>query len=68
MSDVFRKKYIILTEDQKSWIDSFKDLAQKIHDDFESCSVAQPDSDKRMMALAKTNLEQSIMWAIKAIT
>jgi hypothetical protein len=68
MTDTFRKQYKPLTEDQKSWINSFKDMAQKLHDEFESASYTQNDSDKRMIALAKTNLEQSIMWAIKAIT
>jgi len=66
--DVFRKEYKQTSEEQKSWINSFKEIAQNLHNDFDTCLDAIPESDKRMIALAKTNLEQAIMWAIKAIT
>ena len=68
MSDVFRKEYRPITESQKSWIISFKDQAETLHITFESCLDALTESDKRMMALAKTNLEQAVMWSVKAIT
>ena len=68
MSDTFRKEYKPLSESTKSWMNSFKDQAQILHDDFDTCFSAMPESDKRMMALAKTNLEQAILWAVKAIT
>lgn len=65
MTDIFRKDYRPLSEEQKSWMIAFKNQAQSLYDDFENCSC---EHDKRMMALAKTNLEQAVMWAIKAIT
>lgn len=68
MSDVFRREYKPLTDEQKSWIASLKEDAEDVHNSFELCSQGLPESDKRMWALAKTNLEQVIMWAIKAIT
>ncbi len=65
MTDVFRKEYKPLSEAQKSVIASIKDTAQTLHDCLTNCPV---EYDKRHMALALTNLEQSIMWAIKSIT
>jgi hypothetical protein len=63
MTDVFRKEYKELDESQKSRINQIKNEAQKLHESFD-WAIA----DKRMMALAKTNLEQAVMWAIKSIT
>lgn len=63
MSDVFRKEYKLLDETQKSRIAQIKTEAEKLHE-----SIDWGIGDKRMIALAKTNLEQAVMWAIKAIT
>ena len=64
MTDVFRKEYRQLDEVTKSRIEQIKNDAQKLWDSFDWAI----NEDKRMMALAKTNLEQAVMWAIKAIT
>lgn len=64
MSDVFRKEYKALSETDITRIDDIKEKAQQLWDSFEWTI----GSDKRMMELAKTNLEQSVMWAIKSIT
>lgn len=63
MPDVFRKEYKPLDETQKARIEQIKNEATKLWDTFDFAIA-----DGRMMALAKTNLEQSVMWAIKAIT
>ena len=63
MSDVFRKEYKALDESQKSRINQIKNEGQKLHESFDWA-----EGDKRMIALAKTNLEQAVMWAVKAIT
>lgn len=63
MSDVFRKEYRLLSESEKSRIAQIKNEAEKLHE-----SIDWSIGDKRMIALAKTNLEQAVMWAIKAIT
>lgn len=64
MSDIFRKEYKALDESVKSRMEQIKNDAEKL---WESIDWA-PHADARMIALAKTNLEQSVMWAIKAIT
>ncbi|HJY22887.1 MAG TPA: hypothetical protein VJ279_08390 [Hanamia sp.] len=66
MSDTFRSVYKPLSDDQKAYMDLFKEKAQELLQSFEGANFLSPDG--RAMALAKTNLEQSIMWAVKSIT
>lgn len=63
--DVFRKEYKALSEIQVATIIDVKSLAEKLYTAFTECPF---DYDKRAMAIAKTNLEQAVMWATKAIT
>lgn len=65
MSNVFRSTYRTLSEEEKAKIARIKDLAQQLHDEFTS---AVGRDGAREMALARTNVEQSVMWAVKAIT
>ena len=67
MSDVFRKEYKPLSDLAKDDIFVFKSKAETLLHEFDAACL-RDETDKRMMALAKTNLEQSVMWAIKAIT
>lgn len=67
MTDVFRKEYRLLSDSQKHAIVLIKDKASELLNLFEDSSANQ-NIDNRAMALAKTNLEQAIMWAVKAIT
>lgn len=57
------KEYKALDDSQKARIEQIKNEAEKLHESFD-WSIG----DKRMIALAKTNLEIAVMWAIKAIT
>lgn len=67
MTDVFRKTYKQLEQKTKDDIFMIKTKAEELMAEFDAISVNQ-SIDPRSMALAKTNLEQSVMWAIKAIT
>ncbi len=64
--DVFRREYRPLTDAQKAALDRIKDRAQELYDDYNI--VFEEAASGRAMSLAKTNLEQSVMWAVKAIT
>jgi len=69
MPDTFRKEYKPLTEGQKTEMAAIKEAAERVEELFNQ--VINPDerSEKsRCIAIAKTNLEQSIMWAIKGVT
>jgi len=65
MSDTFRKEYRPLSDETKLCVSHIKDKAEELLAVF---AGGIDNADPRMMALAKTNLEQAVMWAIKAIT
>jgi hypothetical protein len=67
MTDTFRKEYKELTQLQKDDMFIIKEKAQIL---LEYLIAIEMNSsiDFRCMALARTNLEQAVMWAIKAIT
>jgi hypothetical protein len=69
--DTFRKIYTPLTEEQKEQMNNIKDKAQDLLDLFNdaiSPSEFGRGEKTRLMAIARTNLEQTIMWAVKAVT
>ena len=66
MSDIFRLEYKKLSDDQIAYMNIFKNRAQQLFDEFTAAAFLNPDS--RMMAIAKTKLEESVMWAVKGIT
>ena len=69
MADTFRKEYTPLTEDQKNQMAAIKDKAVELMDLFQAVVLAEERSERsRCMAIARTNLEQTIMWAVKAVT
>ncbi len=67
MTDTFRKEYKELSAEVKDDMFVFKSKAEALLHEFDSANLRE-ETDKRCMALAKTKLEESIMWAIKSIT
>lgn len=65
MTDVFRKEYRALSEEEKLQLDVLKSDAQELHDNI---TEATTETNGREMALAKTKLEEAVMWAVKGIT
>ncbi len=69
MSDTFRKEYKPLTEDQKEHVNVVKNTAGLLLDAFNNAIDPEERSERsRCMAVAKTQLETAIMWAVKGIT
>lgn len=64
--DTFRKEYKTLSNDQEAYVSLFKDRAEELLHEFNCAAFLNPDS--RYLALAKTALEESVMWAVKSIT
>lgn len=60
MSDTFRKKYHHLTDVNKNNVQKTKEQAEVLEEMFQQYQ-------SREMSLAITNLEQTMMWATKAI-
>jgi hypothetical protein len=67
MTDTFRKVYKENLPQVKDDIFVFKSKAEALLYEFDAVNLRE-ETDKRCMSLAKTNLEQAIMWAVKAIT
>lgn len=60
MSDTFRKVYRPLKDENAKHIVAMKEKAEELE-------ILFAKSSNREMSLAKTNLEQAMMWATKAI-
>ena len=65
MSDVFHATYRELTEGEKEFLSKLKDKASELHNLYED--VMNPNN-VRETSLAKTKLEESIMWMVKGLT
>lgn len=69
MPDTFRKEYTALTEEQKDQMSDIKNDAQELLDRLNALVPADERSERsRCMAIARTNLETAVMYAVKAIT
>lgn len=67
MADVFRKVYSPITNEVGEKINAIKDKAQELYDLLIDAQ-AVTTSDGRSIAVAKTELETAVMWAIKGLT
>lgn len=62
--DTFVRNYTPLNDDQKRDMDYIKHKAEELLTACEAVTYA----DKRLMAIAKTNLEIAVMCAVKGVT
>lgn len=79
MTDPFRENYIDITEGQAGLIKAIKEKAKELYDLYRAISIDKngvgrdfgiPDKivDNRAISIAKTELETSVMWAVKGFT
>jgi len=61
-NNVMRHKYKVLTDAEKANMQSVKDMGLTFH---EFCSAL---GNSRELSLAKTKIEEAVMWAVKHIT
>ncbi len=61
MSDVMRQEYKVLNDDEKAHLKAVKDAGQAFYD-------ALGHGASRELSLAKTKIEEAVMWAVKHIT
>jgi hypothetical protein len=62
-----RNKYRELSLDERNTVDNVKDLGQQLWDLIDSIPQNR-DGTGRSVALAKTKLEEAVMWAVHAVT
>lgn len=60
------KGYRDLSQDEIDLMNEGKDLAAQC-EAYIAKLEANPDTDKRCVALGKTNLQQGLMWAIRGV-
>lgn len=65
MAEVFRKEYRELSVEEKALLGSIKEKAQELYDLFPQVDGR---GKNREISLAMTELENSVMWAVKGIT
>lgn len=63
----FRPQYRELSTDEKNLVGKVKDQAEALAETIELIAQSQ-GADRRCTALAMTNLEQAVMWAVKGVT
>ncbi len=77
MTDLMRTEYRELTEDEKRVVRELKDWGNAFSRKLDALLSSGPNGldqstglpiDNRCIALARTNAEQAIMWAVKAVT
>lgn len=71
MSNRFRKQYRALSPSEAERVEQIKDAAERLEQLIESIPVPSDDLFSgflRARAQAMINLEQSVMWAVKAAT
>jgi hypothetical protein len=66
--NVFRKTYRKLNQVELDYLDALKDKAQELYDLIDTGGPTHQAPQSREKSLAKTNLEQAIMWAVKDVT
>ena len=62
VNNVMRHEYKVLTEAEKSHMGHIKDLGLGMHD------ALTGYGQSRELSLAKTKVEEAVMWAVKHIT
>jgi len=63
--NIFRQQYRDLTPNEKSRIERIKEKADALYAELQT---VEKSDQTRELSLAKTKLEESVMWATKAIT
>lgn len=63
MSDETRKQYRELSEAEKADVLRIKEAGDAL-----LTAIGEGCNDGRMSALARTNCEQAVMWAVKGVT
>lgn len=66
MTDVMRQEYRVLTDEEKALLALIKHHGAELYDRIDC--LEQGYGRKREFSLAKTKIEEAIMWAVKGIT
>lgn len=62
VNNTMRHAYRVLTDEEKAAMQKVKDMGLELHDFFASLGSS------REISLAKTKVEEAVMWAVKHLT
>jgi hypothetical protein len=62
VNNVMRHEYKVLSDEEKQSMQAVKDMGLEFHEYIESLG------NSRELSLAKTKVEEAVMWAVKHIT
>jgi hypothetical protein len=62
MNDIMRKQYRVLTDLEKEKMDYVKTAGENF------CNTCDSIGTSRELSLAKTKMEEAVMWAVKHLT
>lgn len=62
VNNVMRHEYRVLTDDEKEQMRAVKDIGKTYYD------LCERIGQSRELSLAKTKIEEAVMWAVKHIT
>jgi hypothetical protein len=65
---VFRQQYRALTVEEQNWVMTVKQQADWLYAMLHQPVIDDRRRDNRELQLAKTKLEECVMWATKAVT
>ena len=63
-----RQQYRVLEEHEKAAVDDIKGLGEQFLLALDDCETFLGDTARREIALARTKVEEAVMWAVKGIT
>jgi hypothetical protein len=67
VNNVMRHEYRVLTEEEKKQMSDFKDMGLAFIEYCDQIALARGGSS-RELSLAKTKVEEAVMWAVKHVT
>lgn len=62
VNNVMRHAYRVLTDDEKAQMQRIKDMGLQFH------NLVEGVGSSRELSIAKTKIEEAVMWAVKHIT
>ena len=65
-SQPMRHQYRVLSEAEKARVSDLKDCGEQMLGSIDDASTE--GADPRALALARTKVEEAVMWAVKAVT
>jgi hypothetical protein len=68
VNNTMRQQYRVLEQHEKDAVDDIKGLGAEFLAALDDCETFLGDTARREIALARTKIEEAVMWAVKGIT